>query len=196
MQFFLEVTALPNEDLPEGAVVSSLMRRIHRLLPSYEGRVGLSFPLYARDRTPGSCIRAHGSAEDMGALYEDMCFTPAIVDYAFVEEPKACPSGNQLKGYHAYVRVQARGTSRLRRQEARHRRRGTWSPELEKRYKILQAEELTLPYFNMCSDTNGHHFLLFIERKTVKEPREGLFGAYGLNSRQDKNQLVTVPWFD
>jgi CRISPR-associated endonuclease Csy4 len=196
MDAHLDLIAIPNDDIAEGAVVSNLMQNIHRLLPSYDGRVGLSFPQYGTRRTVGSCIRAHGSATDIQALHEDLTTTAAIMNYALVVEPQMSPSGASIKGYHAYIRTQPKGASRLRRQEARHRQQGNWSPEVEARYKNLQTERLARPYFSLRSDTNGHRFLLFVDRKVLKEAVVGKFGFYGVNSGNTANSLATVPWFD
>ena len=124
MDAYLEVVAIPNDEIRQGVVVSSLMQNVHRLLPRYAGRIGLSFPMYRVNRTPGSCIRAHGSSMDVQSFYEDLVQQTAITDYALVIEPQTSPTGAEIKGHHAYVRVQPKGASRLRRQEEPRRRAG------------------------------------------------------------------------
>lgn len=194
MDAYLEVVAIPNDEIREGAVVSSLMQNVHRLLPRYAGRIGLSFPMYRQNRMPGNSIRAHGSFRDIQSFYEDLVGHAGVTNYALVIEPQSSPTGSKIKGHHAFVRVLPKGASRLRRQEARYRQRGEWTPELEAQYRSIKAESLALPYFNLKSDTNGEKFLLFLDRKVFKESLAGKFGSYGVNS--GTNSLVTVPWFE
>ena len=69
---YIELKLIPQAELIQSQVMSFVMQGIHYVLPSYEGRVGISFPNYFQSSTLGGVIRLFGSEDDCRRLLQDL----------------------------------------------------------------------------------------------------------------------------
>lgn len=188
MDSYFEIKAIPDPELLQSAIVAQLMQALHGLLPTYEGRVGISFPAYSQSRTLGGILRLHGTSEDMQKLREQARDHSVLTNYALITDVLLVPE--KVKGYSLYRRRHVKGESDIRRMVKRHKERGTWTAELEEAIFAKYRQPLNCPHVTLKSYTTGQpKFMLFIERKMLGKAVEGDFNAYGLSKGG------TVPWF-
>lgn len=188
MDSYFEISAIPDPELLQTAVVAQLMQELHRLLPAYDGRVGVSFPGYGQSRTLGGIIRVHGTTHDLDRLNFDVRNDPGIRSYGLISEVSSVP--NSVKGYARFQRLHSKGGSHLRRLQQRHRSRGTWTKELEESISQKYAAPVSCPHVALKSASTGQsRFLLFIEKSCSENSADGEFNAYGLS------KTATVPLF-
>ena len=188
MDHYLQILAIPNLEIEQSVVCSELMQAIHQMLPTFEGRIGLTFPLYKPKRTLGPVIRAHGSKEDLIDLSLQLHSNRTVTNYSILEEIKPVPKN--IVRHVRYHRHQVRNHSRLRRMKKRQEAQGTWSAEKEAHIKHTIAIRIELPFVKLKSASTDQEFFLFINRTQTKKPDEGLFNAYGLSLK-----TATLPMF-
>ncbi|WP_422133890.1 type I-F CRISPR-associated endoribonuclease Cas6/Csy4 [Endozoicomonas sp. ALD040] len=188
MDSYCELKALPNPEIIQSAVVSAIIQALHKLLPTYEGRIGLSFPAYRQQPTLGGTIRILGKKADIDDLHSTLVGHAVIKDYALLKPVSTIPGS--VTEHSCYHRRQPKGNSRLRRQKKRHLERGTWTDELEQAVLSQISKPLQLPHLGLKSSSNGQNFLLFIERHSKASSVVGRFNSYGLAIEK-----ATVPEF-
>ena len=66
---YIEIKAIPQVDMLQTEVISFCLQKLHQILPHFEGRIGLAFPAYGKDKTLGGIIRLFGSENDCGFIY-------------------------------------------------------------------------------------------------------------------------------
>ncbi len=191
MHSYFDIKALPNPEIIQSAVVAHLMQNLHRILPEYNGRIGLSFPAYGQQNTMGGIIRVLGNENDVPEFHDKLQRIPDIVDYGLLTTVNEVPSVSQ---YACFSRRHVKGNSRLNRLKKRHQASGTWTEELEQVVQEKFSAHIHGPHINLRSSSTGQKFLLFVSRKVVKTPVEGIFNAYGLGD-SDLSKTATVPWF-
>ena len=178
MDSYFELKALPNPEIIQSAVVAELMQVLHKLLPSYDGRLGVDFPAYGQQHTLGGIIRLLGAKQDVETLHTALVQHPVIQDYALLTGVSTVPG--TIGQYACYQRRQARGNSRFQRMKKRHQLKGTWTDELEQALQLKLSTPVRLPHVKLKSASTHQSFLLFVERKTSSKPLAGDFNGYGL----------------
>ena len=179
MDSYFDIKALPNPEIIQSAVLSHLMQQLHKLLPAFEGRIGLAFPAYGQQRTLGGIIRALGESKDVDRLYDQLQCMVVVSDYALLTPIEPTPMG--ITQYARYTRAHAKGNSRLQRLKRRHQAVGTWTDELATAIASKYSQPLHLPHVSLNSVSSGQAFILFVHRNIVQEQGEGSFNAYGLS---------------
>ncbi|PID64182.1 MAG: type I-F CRISPR-associated endoribonuclease Cas6/Csy4 [Gammaproteobacteria bacterium] len=130
---YLDLKAIPQEDLTPSQVMSDMMQILHRHLPAYnnsereEDHIAVSFPAYRQRVTLGGIIRLHGGKEHLFDLHDSL--TP-LTGYALVGAVMEVPV--KIKGYATFSRKQYKGAAAARRMKARYtsRKDKTWTNEL------------------------------------------------------------------
>lgn len=188
MDSYFEIKAIPDAEMLQSTVMGVLIQDLHRLLPEYQGRVGVSFPAYGQSRTLGGIIRLHGSAADLQKLQQQSANSSQINSYGLVTAVSATPTNIAL--YAHFQRLRVKSNSAIRRLKKRHMQRGSWNPELEQAIEQKYGLNSVCPHVLLKSySTNQPRFPLFIQRKMNKQPSSGSFNSYGLS------KTATVPWF-
>lgn len=188
MDSYFEIRAIPDPELLQSAVVAQLMQDLHKLLPAFDGRVGVSFPGYGQARTLGGIIRLHGSLHDLERLNFEVRNDPGMRSYGLIFDVSSVPEN--VKGFARFQRLHVKGGSHLRRLQQRHRSRGTWTKELEESISQKYEAQISCPHVSLKSASTGQpRFLLFIERYGSENSVDGEFNAYGLS------RTATVPLF-
>jgi CRISPR-associated endonuclease Csy4 len=179
MDNYFDMKALPNPEIIQSAVLAHLMQQLHKLLPAFEGRIGLAFPAYGQQRTLGGIIRVLGERKDIERLYDQLQGMADVTDYALLTSIEPTPVS--ITQYARYTRVHAKGNSRLQRLKRRHQAAGTWTDELATAIASKYSQPLHLPHVSLNSASSGQAFILFVRRNVVQEQGGGAFNAYGLS---------------
>lgn len=183
MDYYLEITVLPDPEFKATMLMSALFSKMHRALVSIENsEIGVSFP--KADKSPGEVLRLHSSDKALERLM-DQNWLKGLRDYTKVSEITLIPDLVQ------YVQVRRKRpkltASRLRRAVKRN------SITEEKAEELLteeNKEQIENPYFRLQSQSTNQSFPLFIEQGQPQDNSvPGCFNAYGLS------QDATVPWF-
>lgn len=185
LSHYIELKAIPQAELSQAEVISSLMQHIHRMLPTYAGRIGIGFPGYGQQRTLGGIIRLFGNEQDLQPLFQIL---QSLADYALISPPTAVP---QPHGHAVFARQQPKGQSDQRRAERRLKAQGLSDSEIQQRLrnKQLKQNPIRTPFVQMQSSSTAQHFLLWISRHSKTEAQTGTFNSYGLSN------TATVPVF-
>jgi len=192
MDSYFDIKALPNAEILQSAVVAHLMQQLHRVLPQYEGRLGLSFPAYGQQRTLGGIIRLLGAKEDVTSVFQQLSDSTAVSDYGLITVVNTVPTS--VVKFACFTRTHAKGKSRFERLKKRHMKKGTWTDELATAAWGRICQPLHLPHISLHSSSTGERFLLFVKRDFITQSVEGLFNSYGLSTGNSENK-ATVPWF-
>ncbi|MEY8241149.1 MAG: type I-F CRISPR-associated endoribonuclease Cas6/Csy4 [Cycloclasticus sp.] len=179
MDSYLDIKALPNPEIIQSSVIAHLMQQLHKLLPSFDGRIGLAFPAYGQQRTLGGIIRVLGEGKDVDIIYQQLQEIKDVTGYAVMTAIEPIPT--MVNEYARYTRVHAKGNSRVQRLKRRHQAAGTWTEELAANIAKKYSQSLNLPHVSLNSASSGQVFILFVRRDTVQKKGEGLFNAYGLS---------------
>lgn len=190
MDTYFELKAIPDPELLQSAVVGKLMQAMHGLLPSYQGRLGISFPGYGQARTLGGILRLHGSSDDMQELHSQLRKTPVVGSYSLITDLNRVPEN--ISEHGIFKRMHTKSKSDINRLIQRHKNRGTWTQVLEAAIRDSYSQDVICPHVRLKSYSTGQpSFLLFVRKMVCKYPTEnGKFNTYGLS----KNG-ATVPLF-
>lgn len=181
MDSYFELKAIPDPELLQSEILAQLVQVIHGLMPVYEGRVGASFPGYGQSRTLGGILRLHGKDTDLQKLQSQLIEQAVIRSYAQVTDVGAIPS--KIHDYGIFKRLHIKGGSDIRRLINRHKKRGTWTEELETAITTKYSQATICPHLKLKSSSTGQaSFLLFVKREIQKKASENMeFGSYGLS---------------
>ncbi|WP_265821010.1 type I-F CRISPR-associated endoribonuclease Cas6/Csy4 [Geovibrio ferrireducens] len=183
MKHYIEVTLLPNKDIPENCLLNKTYTCLHKQLYDMKSsEIGVSFPHYQVKL--GNTIRIHGNAGEL-KKFEDGEWLDKLKLDCLISEINPVPESVM---YRVVSRVQpTMSMSKLRRLI----NRGSISEEDIKNYKAkMFSKGLELPYLELDSVSNGHkhrRYINFGELKT--EPSFGSFDFFGLSN------TATIPWF-
>lgn len=187
MDHYLELRLRPDPEFPATQLMSALLAKLHRGL-GQAGRndIGISFPdVESVSHGLGTRLRLHGSAEALDRLLSHDWLS-GMRDHVAVGELSPVPA---RVAWRCVSRVQVDSNpERARRRLIR--RHGISEEEARTRIPDAAAKRCDLPFVRLRSNSNGHHFLLFIRHGPLLDaPRPGPFGAYGLSASS------TIPWF-
>lgn len=213
MNYYLEITLLPNPDINLFNLWSKTFQQIHLGLVEMQddqGRVpvGVAFPNYVSGEKYsllGDKLRLFAPDETTLARFDAARWLERLRDYVHCTSIRPVPAS--INRYATYHRVQAKtNKERLARRYAkRHgvdfatalhgivdvsaRAEPDAHYKRQFRYNDLPPPAITGPFIRMDSLSGGHSFRLCIKKTVVAEPSPGGFSTYGL-SRQ-----ATVPEF-
>lgn len=188
LSHYANITAIEQTDLLQSQVVAHIIQTLHRFLPQYQGRIGISFPAYGQSRTLGGIIRLHGSETDLKALVYQLQDT-GLHDYALIGQAEPVPS-EKIYGHARFSRRQRKAGSDLKRARKRLTEQGFSEAEINQRLQA-KAEKITpinLPHVFLDSASTRQRYLLAINKQTIAE-QAGTFNSHGLSLS------ATVPLF-
>ncbi|CAB1064923.1 CRISPR-associated protein, Csy4 family [Olavius sp. associated proteobacterium Delta 1] len=192
MNYYQEITLLPNADINFYFVWQKLYQQIHIALAEHKtagdaSAIGVAFPEYNADKyTLGTKLRLF--AEDGKSLEQMQCekWLNRLSDYVHLNHIKPVPE--KLAGHACFKHMKLKGNKgKLARR--RVKRKGETLQQALSHLENFEEQRSNLPYINMTSQTNGQRFRLFIEKQVMEHPQTGLYSCYGLSN------TTTVPLF-
>ncbi|CAH9064520.1 CRISPR-associated endonuclease Cas6f/Csy4 [Pseudoalteromonas holothuriae] len=217
MNYYLDITLLPDAEANLGFLWHKVYQQIHLLLVEHkvadkDSAIGLSFPKYGDKQFPlGDKLRLLAQTEQQLVNLKAEQWLSRLSDYVHIKAVKAVPSN--ITEYAYFKRWRFKSPDKLRqsvdmRAQAIATKNGYGVSEVKARL-LSSIDKLDnqskLPFINLCSlSTDGtlspaerKKFLLFIEQKIVEKPSDNqwLFTCYGLSRRTDEQQIA-VPWFE
>jgi len=192
MNYYQEITILPNADISSYFIWQKLYQQIHLALvenkiASDASAIGVAFPEYNADKySLGKKMRLF--VEDEKLLEQMHCekWLNRLKDYAHIYLIKPVPE--KLTGYACFRHIKLKGNKeKLARRRAK--RKGETLQQALSHFENFEEQRSKLPYINMTSLTNGQRFRLFIEKQAMEQPQTGLYSCYGLSN------TTTVPLF-
>lgn len=192
MKYFIELTLLPNLEIPLHFIWQKLYQQIHIALAGNKddensSKIGVSFPEYHADEfLLGTKLRLF--AEDEQSLRDVNCekWLERLRDYVHVKPISPVPE--KLSGHACFRHIKMKGNKeKLARRRAK--RHGGTIQQALKHYADYKEQQSKLPYINMASLTNNQQFRLLIEKQEKDHPQAGHYSCYGLSS------TTTVPMF-
>jgi CRISPR-associated endonuclease Csy4 len=194
MNYYLEITLLPNFDINLFSLWSKVFQQIHLgLVEMQNGKgqvpIGISFPEYTvgeKYSVLGSKCRLFAQDEATLAQFNAAKWLDRLSDYVHCTSIRSVPE--ELKGYAVYQREQPKtNKERLaRRYAGRH---NVSHDEALLRYSGMLQKSITTPFIRLKSLSNNQMFCLWIKKNSVLEPSGSTYNSYGLSAR------TTVPEF-
>jgi CRISPR-associated endonuclease Csy4 len=182
MDYYQQITLLPDPEFPEPLLINALIAKLHRALHDVgEGEVGVSFPNL--NKTLGSILRLHGTRGALERL-EGSNWCKGMRDHCDISKIDLVPEVKE------WCRVKRRQPILSAAKMRRNIKRETYSEmEAEVIWANSKSKALKGPYVQLRSGSSGQNFRLYIEQIRVKNEMVGRFNNYGLSSE------ATVPWF-
>lgn len=196
MQYYQEITIIPDPDIAPYFIWSKLFTQLHIALADIKNShsiesIGVSFPDYHYDDKNeqssklGLKLRVFAlNQKDLETLNLNDWLS-RLMDYVHIKGIKEV--GDKSTGYvsvHRYrfkpIDVQAQ----------------TLSDKLKVSYEeaivtvAKRKKEMAVPFIQMRSQTNNSNYLLKVLQKPCSEANAGSFNSYGMNGMRD---TVTVP---
>ena len=192
MKYFIELTLLPNVEIPLHFIWQKLYQQIHLALVENKtgmnsSNVGVSFPGYDAGKFAlGTKLRLFAESEQLLTQMQCEKWLNRLSDYVHVSSIKPVPE--KVTGHACFKHIKLNGNKgKLARRRAK-RKRETLQQALA-HFADYEEPISKLPFINMTSLTNGQRFRLFIERQVKEHSRAGFFSCYGLSNS------TTVPLF-
>lgn len=192
MDYYFEITLLPDAEFMPTMLMSILYAKLHRALVKLGGDdIGVSFPEYGQKLSEsrkqqwlGTKVRIHGSRERLDALMNSDWLI-GMNDHLRISQINPIP--RQVK-YAVFQRVQAKGTiDRIRRRYMR--RHNLTDEQVLERIPEVRQTLLKEPFVTIKSQSTEQVFRLFIKMQESPAAKSGTFSTYGLSKD------ATVPWF-
>jgi CRISPR-associated endonuclease Csy4 len=194
MNYYVEITLLPNFDIDLFGLWSKTFQQIHLGLVEMQddkGQVpiGISFPEYVigeKYSVLGSKCRLFAQDETTLARFDAAKWLCRLSDYAHCTSIRPVPE--KLKGYATYQRRQPKiGKERLaRRYAVRHNL--SYEKALQ-HYDEMTHQSISTPFIRLMSLSSDQTFCLWIKKTLVSEPSGTTYSTYGLSAK------ATVPEF-
>lgn len=184
MDYYLDITLLPDPEFEEQVLLNALFSKFHRgMSQTVPGQVGVSFPDFGKRL--GARLRLHGSAAALDKLMA-VGWMKGMGDYSRVSAIQDVPAVCQ---YRTVRRVQAKSVWNKRRRSIAK----GWLTEEEAETRIPDSQQKDLkhlPFLQIKSLSNGNNMRVYIEHgEIVTALVDGTFNSYGLST------TATIPWF-
>jgi len=192
MNYYQEISVLPNADIGLYPIWGKLYQQIHLALVENKiannaSAIGVGFPEYNENKfCLGAKLRLF--AEDKNVLEQMHCekWLNRLRDYVQMSTIKSVPE--KIAGHACFKHIKLKGNKeKLARRRAK-RNGGPFHQALS-HFEDFEEQHSKLPYINMISQTNGQRFRLFIEKQEMEYPKTGFYSCYGLSNS------TTVPLF-
>lgn len=187
MNYYLEITLLPNTDLNLFSLWSKVFQRIHLGLVEMQdeqGRipVGVSFPEYVTGEKYsilGSKLRLFADDEATLSRFNVSQWLARLSDYVHCTGIRPVPE--KIMGYAVYQREQPKTSNeRLARRYAK-RHSVDYDTALE-RYSAMTHKTIATPFIRLKSLSGDQEFCLWIKKTLVAELPGTTFSSYGLSA--------------
>jgi len=192
MNYYREITLLPNADISFYFIWQKLYQQIHLALAENKtadnaSSIGVAFPEYNADKySLGTKLRLFSKDEkSLEQMHFEKWFN-RLSDYVHLSHIKPVPE--KLAGHACFKHIKLKGNKeKLARRRAK--RKGETLQQALSYLGNFEEQRSNLPFINMTSLTNGQRFRLFIEKQAMEQPQTGLYSCYGLSNK------ITVPLF-
>ncbi len=193
MKYYLDVTLLPDTEIPLGFIWQKVFQQLHIALADNkvgenESEIALSLPNYGDKVFPlGNKLRLFSISEQILEKLSVAKWLKNFSDHTHITSIKSVP--DSVNEYACFTRKQfTTNIARLARRRAK-RHKETFEQALQ-HYASFEDEHSKLPFINLKSLTNNTQFRLFIDRNITERSEKGGFNCYGLSQT-----TATVPWF-
>lgn len=217
MNYYLDLTLLPDGDVNLGFIWQKVYQQIHLMLAEnkvgvHDSAIAVSFPNYGDKVYPlGNKLRLFGQTQQALEQLNVAEWLARLEDYVHIKTIKPVPEN--IEQFALFTRKQFKSPDKLRADiDANAKKLADKNGfEVEEVKQRLSAsldkfdKTLTLPFINVTSLSSATNksieqqttFKLFIEKQMVENQSNNseLFTCYGL-SRRESSKQVTVPWFD
>lgn len=207
MNYYLEITLLPNYEINLFNLWSKAFQQIHLgLVETQDAQnrvpIGLSFPEYRMSEkfgVLGSKLRLFAADEDTLTRFDVTKRLSCLSNYVHCTSIRSVP--NTVKGYAVYQRKQPKtGRERLARRYAKRHNldyETTFNGKVElcakhndttkcekmlMSYSEMPQKIITTPFIRLKSLSSGNTFCLWIKKKEIENSVSGTFTTYGLSS--------------
>jgi CRISPR-associated endonuclease Csy4 len=213
MNYYLEITLLPNPDINLFGLWSKVYQQIHLgLVEMQDGQggvpIGVAFPEYVRGdkySVLGGKLRLFAEHEATLSQFNVSHWLARLSDYVHCTSIRPVPE--KLMGYAIYQREQPKtNKERLARRYAKRHNLDyetalngpidltAKSPpnagyKMQFRYCDMPKKTVPTPFIRLKSLSSGQEFCLWIKKTAAAEPSGTTFGSYGLSP------VSTVPEF-
>jgi CRISPR-associated endonuclease Csy4 len=194
MNYYLEITLLPNVDINLFGLWSKVFQQIHLgLVEMQDGKgqvpLGVAFPEYVvgeKYSLLGGKCRLFAQDETTLARFDATKWLARLSDYVHCTSIRPVPE--KLKGYAIYQREQPKTSKErlARRYAARHNES---YDEALLRYQEVVHKSVTIPFIRLKSLSNDQTFCLWIRKTSASESSGTTYSTYGLSAK------TTVPEF-
>ena len=193
MNYYIDITLLPSDDIGVHFLWSKVMMQVHLALVEIQDEqqkvpVAVSFPQYCerKGNKPGFVgkqLRLFATDNAELERLDVQKWLDRLTDYVHIKGINSVPSTNT---YESFTRCHAAGSidKHIRRRMKRHNETQEQAVEHFNGYQA-SSEDNALPFIKMKSLTSQDNFCLSIERKQV-EPIENetqRFNTYGLSAK-------------
>ena len=188
MQYYQELTLLPDCEMSVNFIWSKLYQKLHLLLVISKNvrkeNIGISFPQYTCNDDEkimqlGNKMRIFADkreALDNLSLKEEL---NVYQDYIHVTTVRKVPS--TCHEYAIYKRYHVEGS--IAQKARRYARRHNISDDEAFKLFPMDKRGWELPFVRLKSSTNGNVFRLYIQRKKTDSQIIGEYSSYGLSNR-------------
>jgi CRISPR-associated endonuclease Csy4 len=194
MNYYLEITLLPNTDLNLFSLWSKVFQQIHLGLVEMQDEqgqipIGVSFPEYKTGEkysVLGGKLRLLAGDEATLGRFNATQWLSRLSDYVHCTGIRPVPE--KIMGYAIYQREQPKTSNeRLARRYAK-RHSVDYDTALE-RYSAMTHKTIATPFIRLKSLSGDQAFCLWIKKTVVAEPSGSTFSSYGLSA------VASVPEF-
>ena len=187
INFYQELSLLPQEEIPIHFLWSKLFQQIHLGLVEIQNDqgqipIGASFPEYVigeKYNLLGSKLRLLAGDEETLNRFNAAHRLSRLSDYVHCTGIRPVPK--KLMGYATYQREQPKtGSERLARRYAK-RHHESYDKALE-RYSNMTHKTIASPYIRLKSLSGDREFCLWIKKTEAEALSGGVFSSYGLSA--------------
>lgn len=212
MNYYQEITLLPDADIALGFLWQNIFQQVHIALvehkvASNESLVAVGFPDYRQAKFPlGNRLRLFAKEQATLEKLSIHQWLTRFEDYVHIKGIKTVPADVT---YVSFVRQQVKSTERIERDM--HNKAALWSAksgkELSECLAVLAQTKpvafCSLPFIythsqqtKLRSPEKNSKFPLFIKMEQQSSSKEGAFDCYGLSAkRRGSSELATIPHF-
>jgi CRISPR-associated endonuclease Csy4 len=184
MKYYIEVTLLPNAEIPLFFLWEKVYQQVHLALVEVKREdgtvaIGVSFPGYDEKRNGlGNKLRLFSQTS---AELEELAISKwlsCLMDYVHITTIRDVP--NKMKGYAFFKRVQTKG-SKLRLARRKAKRESISLDVAIENLKPYKEKSSKLPYIRIKSLSSERRYRLMISSlETAKNHSSYTFSTYGL----------------
>lgn len=187
LNFYQDITLLPEEEIPIHFLWSKVYQQIHLGLVAMQddqGRVpiGVAFPEYVQGDKYGilgSKLRLFAEQEATLSQFNARHWLARLSDYVHCTGIRPVPK--KLNGYAIYQREQPKASKERQARRYAKYHNVDYDTALS-RYRGKSQKKLTAPFIRLQSLSGGQTFCLWIKKTVVTEPSGEAFSGYGLSA--------------
>lgn len=198
MNFYQEITLIPNIEITPYFIWGKLYKQLHIALADIKNNhgidsIGVSFPEYKHEQKDSKAFAMLGNKLRIFAHTKDglekLALTKwlnRLADYVHLASIKEV--GNKATGYVVVKRHRHKSLHFYAKNHAKYH--GVSYEEGLKACEKYDIKQPGYPFIELTSNENGHRFKLIIRQITSDQEVKGSFNAYGINNPSGS---VTVP---